>query len=148
MKAPELCSLMLGLARVAYNIALSTKDRPQILADIADEEVQAAINNCDHELSARLWNKAKKFVYVWDSECNPVSDDIYDGRDAHINPAAMFEWVAIWNNYKFTNDIVKEWRLDEEIIEHGDTAKGWRSGMFERLGKDGDYKKFQKGWKA
>lgn len=149
MKAPELCSLMFGLARVAYNVAMSASDRKGILLEIGDKEIQEAINKCDVELAIKLWERAKLFAYIGDCEESPVSLEEYRCdriSDETIIPAAMFEWVAKYGNYKFSDDIEKEWRLNEKFCEHGETAKGWCKGMLERLGGDSDYKKFQKGW--
>lgn len=132
IRAPELTSLMMGLARVAYTIHIEGYNK-HILKAVSDKDTKDIIDNSKVIKARTAFNKLKPFLTK------------VHGPLACREGLAYFEYMARNGlDQFFDRNFDRDWKLSKGSSYHGDTAKGFWRGMYQRLNKSKKYQKFYK----
>jgi hypothetical protein len=168
IKAPELVSLMTGLARLAWTLCASNLHK-EFLEKIKYEEqaVRETIDNSDVVKANEIWLVMRPYVALMGKDyTNPLNikairtskygyiSNTYVGQKGkmpHISDGgkvmhglAAFEYIV--NNGLaaiFSNDVATEWAIGKDKRFKGGEYKGFINGMYQRLIHNTDFSKFQ-----
>lgn len=168
IKAPELVSLIMGLARVAWTLG-ATNLHKEFLEKIKYEEqaVRETIDNSDVVKANEIWLAMRPYVaLVGRDYTNPLNIKAiktlnhgyidgtyasYDGKMPYINDGgkpvyglAAFEYI-IKNGLAaiFSDDVTTEWKIGKDKRFQGGEHRGFINGMFQKLISNTDFSKFQ-----
>jgi len=168
IKAPELVSLIIGLARLAWTLGAYDL-RKEFLEKVKYEEqaVRETIDNSDVVKANEIWLAMRPYMALLGRDCtNPlniksirtskygyISSDYtgLKGKMPHIveggkpvHGLASFEYI-IDNGLAaiFSDDVATEWLVGKDNRWQGGDRRGFINGMYHRLVGNSDFLKFQ-----
>ena len=151
LAAPELTSFVFGQGRLAYIIMLCNAE-DYFLKLVESNLVRYAIDYNDYDAAKQVYSTVKYNMAMASTEdtdpmCIEGTDDYY--TMGILNGMAMFEWLVLngINEVFGDPDLRIRWQLDieeDEFEDHGDTAKGWFWGMYQKAYDEKDYRSFLK----
>lgn len=134
LRAPELASLMMGLARVAYTVFKDGRESIDAINRVAtDDKVRAIINTTNIAEARKVFDKMRPYLTnISGPLCAPKG-------------LQFFEYVSRNGiNSFFNRNLFDDWKLGCKNSSHGDNARGWWRGMHYRLYKDAQFDRFSK----
>jgi len=169
IKAPELVSLIMGLARIAWTLGAQGLDK-EFLEKVKYEEqvVREVIDNSDIIKAKEIWQSIRPYVALMGKDyTNPlhiraiktvkygyINDKytgqsgkmphIVDGGGKPVHGLAAFEYL-IANGLEaiFSDDVAAEWGIGKSKHFPGGEYRGFINGMYKRLIRNADFLKFQ-----
>ena len=168
IKAPELVSLIMGLARLAWTLGVNDLHK-EFLEKVKYEEqaVRETIDNSDVVKANEIWLAMRPYIaLIGGDHGNPLNiraiktskygyingtylgqrgkmPHIIDGGEA-VYGLAAFEYII--NNgiaAIFSDDVATEWAIGKDKRFKGGEYRGFINGMYHKLIHNSDFLKFQ-----